>query len=150
MVFEGMLCRALPILIGLAVLTFVTAPAQADYEKIAVLEALDKITGRVFTLEAVIGSEVRFGRLRINPHRCFKAPPEQPPESVAFLEIRETRPDQDVLQLFTGWMFASSPGLSTLEHPIYDVIVLDCYSPSGSTDPTSVTIEPLPSTVSHE
>ncbi|MFP6717437.1 MAG: DUF2155 domain-containing protein [Alphaproteobacteria bacterium] len=114
------------------------------------LEALDKITGHVFTLEAVIGSEVQFGRLRINPHRCYKAPPEQPPESVAFLEIRETRPDQDALQLFTGWMFASSPGLSTLEHPIYDVIVLDCYSPSGSTGPPPVTIEPLPSTVSHE
>ena len=139
-----------PILIGLAALTLAIAPAQADYEKIAVLEVLDKITGHVFTLEAVIGSEVQFGRLRINPHRCYKAPPEQPPESVAFLEIRETRPDQDALQLFTGWMFASSPGLSTLEHPIYDVIVLDCYSPSGSTGPPPVTIEPLPSTVSHE
>lgn len=139
-----------PILIGLAALTLAIAPAQADYEKIAVLEALDKITGHVFTLEAVIGSEVQFGRLRINPHRCYKAPPEQPPESVAFLEIRETRPDQDALQLFTGWMFASSPGLSTLEHPIYDVIVLDCYSPSGSTGPPPVTIEPLPLTVSHE
>ena len=139
-----------PILIGLAALTLAIAPAQADYEKIAVLEVLDKITGHVFTLEAVIGLEVQFGRLRINPHRCYKAPPEQPPESVAFLEIREIRPDQDALQLFTGWMFASSPGLSTLEHPIYDVIVLDCYSPSGSTGPPPVTIEPLPSTVSHE
>ena len=67
-----------PIVIGLAALTLTIAPAQAGYEKIAVLEALDKITGRVFKLEAAIGSEVEFGRLRINPYKCYKSPPEQP------------------------------------------------------------------------
>ena len=135
---------------SIAALIFAIAPAAADYEEIAVLEALDKITGRVFKLEAAIGSEVEFGRLRINPYKCYKSPPEQPPESIAFLEIREARPNQEIRQVFSGWMFASSPGLSTLEHPIYDIVVLDCYSPSASTGAPPVTIEPLPPTASNE
>ena len=140
----------LSIFIGLNLLIFAIAPAYSDYENIALLEALDKITGNVFKLEAAIGSEVQFERLRIRPRKCFKAPPEEPPESAVFLEIREIRPDLDTVQLFTGWMFSSSPGLSTLEHPIYDVIVLDCYSPTASAAMPSVTIKPLPSTISKE
>ena len=131
-------------------LMLVIAPAKAAYEEIAILEALDKITGRVFTLEAAIGSEVEFGRLRINPYKCYKSPPEQPPESIAFLEIRETTPNQEIKRVFAGWMFASSPGLSTLEHPIYDIVVLDCYSPTPSTGTPPVTIESLPPTASNE
>ena len=131
-------------------LMFAIAPAETAYEEVAVLEALDKITGRVFKLEAAIGSEVEFGRLRINPYKCYKSPPEQPPESIAFLEIRETRPNHEIKQVFAGWMFASSPGLSTLEHPIYDIVVLDCYSPSASTGTPPVTIESLPPTASSE
>ena len=142
----------LPVPTSIAALMFAIAPVEAAYEEIAVLEALDKITGRVFKLEAAIGSEVEFGRLRINPYKCYKSPPEQPPESIAFLEIRETRPNQEIKQLFAGWMFASSPGLSTLEHPIYDIVVLDCYSPAASigTPPVTVTVEPLPPTASNE
>ena len=140
----------LSIFTGLNLLIFAIAPAYSDYESVTLLEALDKITGNVFKLEAAIDSEVQFGRLRIRPRKCFKAPPEQPPENAAFLEIREIHPDLKAVQLFTGWMFSSSPGLSTLEHPIYDVIVLDCYSPAASASVPSVTIEPLPSTISKE
>ena len=129
---------------------FAIAPTEAAYEEVALLEALDKITGRVFKLEAAIGSEVEFGRLKINPYKCYKSPPEQPPESIAFLEIRETRSNQEIKQVFAGWMFASSPGLSTLEHPIYDIVVLDCYSPGASTGTPPVTIESLPPAASNE
>ena len=80
-------------------LMFAIAPTEAAYEEVALLEALDKITGRVFKLEAAIGSEVEFGRLKINPYKCYKSPPEQPPESIAFLEIRETRSNQEIRQV---------------------------------------------------
>ena len=58
--------------------------------------------------------------------RCHKTPPEEPPESAAFLEIVDVRPDSPEVLLFSGWMFASSPAISALEHPVYDVWVVDC------------------------
>ena len=132
------------VITGLLVLFLWATPASTGYKDLVLIEALDKITGRVFKLEVAIGSEVQFGRLRIKPRKCFRSPPEEPPESIAFLEISETRENEEATKLFSGWMFSSSPGLSTLEHSVYDLIVLECYSPS-STDPVpSVTIESLP------
>ena len=78
------------------------------------------------------------------------APPEEPPESLAFLEISETRENEEAIQLFSGWMFSSSPGLSTLEHSVYDLIVLECYSPSSAEPVPSVTIESLPPALLNE
>jgi hypothetical protein len=92
----------------------------------ALLQGLDKVTARISTFEAPIGVEVRFGTLDIVAKRCVKAPPEDSPESSAFLDIQELRPDEAPRQLFSGWMFASSPALSALEHPVYDVWVKDC------------------------
>ena len=135
---------------GILAVLFLAIPVDADYKDIAIIEALDKITGRVFTLEVPTGSETQFGQLKIKQRKCFKAPPEQPPESIAFLEISEFRDGKDDRDWFTGWMFASSPGLSTLEHPVYDLIVLDCYSPDSSEPTPSVTIKPLPPTDSKE
>lgn len=111
------------------------------------LRALDKITGNATDLTARIGETVKFGRLVVTVRACYQSPPEDAPESAAFLEIKsqaaaaqprteaasasETRaagaatatPDG---LLFSGWMFASSPGLSALEHPTYDVWVISC------------------------
>ena len=92
----------------------------------AVLQGLDKITARVRPIELDIGETVAFGTLRITLRACRKAPPEDPPEAVAFVEIDEQRPPQFPLRVFSGWMFASSPALSALEHPVYDVWVTDC------------------------
>lgn len=92
----------------------------------AVLQALDKVTARVQELEVPVGGSVEFGAITITVRTCRKATPIDPPESVAFLEIDETRPDEADVRLFSGWMFASSPALSSLEHPVYDVWVLDC------------------------
>ena len=63
---------------------------------------------------------------------CQKRPPEEPPESAAFLEIREAKPDQKPILLFSGWMFASSPAVSALDNPVYDVWVLDCKTEGGT------------------
>jgi hypothetical protein len=92
----------------------------------AVLQTLDKITGRVRTVEAPIEQTIRFGTLDIMARVCRKRPPEETPESAAFLEIRDIKPGETPRTLFTGWMYASSPAVSALEHPVYDVWVIDC------------------------
>lgn len=100
----------------------------------AVLQTLDKITGRVRTVEAPIDQTIRFGTLDIMARTCRQRPPEEAPESAAFLEIREVKPGETPRTLYVGWMFASSPAVSALEHPVYDVWVIECRSssPSGS------------------
>lgn len=100
--------------------------AGATPMKIVVLRGLDKITAHVSTFDAPVGQTVTFGALRITARACDKHPPEETPESAAFLEIVETRPGEQPQSLFSGWMFASSPALSALEDPIYDLWVLDC------------------------
>src|SRR6516165_7730852 len=106
--------------------------AETIPEPVALLQGLDKITARVSKFEAPVGAPVRFGTLLIRVRDCEKNPPEETPESAAFLEIDEVRPGEVNLRVFSGWMFASSPALSALEHPVYDVNVLDCKTASGS------------------
>ncbi|NFV79738.1 DUF2155 domain-containing protein [Magnetospirillum aberrantis] len=93
---------------------------------VAVLQGLDKVTAHVVTIEAPVGQPVRFGTLEIIARSCKKRRPEENPESAAFLDIWELRPNQPAQSLFRGWMFASSPALSAMEHPVYDIRVLDC------------------------
>lgn len=98
----------------------------------ALLGGMDKVTGEVSRFEVRVGETAGFGSLQVTPRACRKTPPEEAPESASFLEI-----DDDVgnERVFSGWMFASSPGVSALEHPVYDVWVLDCVN--GSLDPAS-------------
>jgi hypothetical protein len=91
-----------------------------------VLQALDKITARVQPITVPIGTTVTFGTLAITPRQCNKRPPDEPPDAAAFLEIAELLPDQPPQRIFSGWMFASTPALNALEHPVYDIWVLDC------------------------
>ena len=114
-------------------LTAVPMPVLAQTAKApgALLRGLDKVTARITTFGAPIDQEVRFGTLRILAHTCRKRPPEETPEVAVFLEIDEERPGvAGRLTLFSGWMFASSPALSALEHPVYDVWVIDCSATS--------------------
>jgi len=90
------------------------------------LQGLDKVTARVFPIRAEVGQLIQFGTLEIIVRQCFINPPEEPPESAGFLEIVEVRPGENPQWLFRGWMFASSPALSALEHPVYDVWVVEC------------------------
>jgi hypothetical protein len=99
---------------------------MAQERRIVELRGLDKVTARISRLEIEIGENIRFGTLEITPRTCSKRPPEEPPEVTAFLEITENRPGLEAQRLFSGWMFASSPALSALEHPVYDVWVTDC------------------------
>jgi hypothetical protein len=106
--------------------------ADTISEPVAVLQGLDKITARVSEIDAPVGKKVQFGNLSILVRDCEKNPPEDRPESAAFVEIDETPPGKSSVRQFSGWMFASSPALSALENPVYDVIVLDCKGASGS------------------
>ena len=103
------------------------SPGASDLSlDVAVLQGLDKVTARVVTIEAPVGRPVRFGTLEIIARSCKKRRPEENPESAAFLDIWELRANQPAQSLFRGWMFASSPALSAMEHPVYDIRVLDC------------------------
>jgi len=103
-----------------------------DPMPLALLQGLDKITARTSTFMARVGETTRFGQLEVTLRSCRKAPPIEPPESAAFLDIRELRPDEGPVDLFRGWMFASSPALSAMEHPVYDVWVVDCRNEDSS------------------
>jgi hypothetical protein len=93
----------------------------------AVLQGLDKVTARITTLEADLGKTVTFGSLEITVRRCQRSRPDQKLERAAFLEIVDIDPTTKKRVLkFSGWMFASNPALSALEHPVYDVWVKDC------------------------
>jgi len=108
------------------------APADPDLSfEVALLQGLDKVTARVQTIEAPVGVPVHFGSLEIIARACKKRRPEDQPESAAFLDIWELRPGAPAATLFRGWMFASSPALSAMEHPVYDLWVLDCRPAAG-------------------
>jgi hypothetical protein len=96
----------------------------------AVLQGLDKITARIRRLPIKVGQTVAFGTLSIEVDACRKAPPEDPPESAAFLKITEGHAGAPKT-VFTGWMFASSPALSAMDHPVYDIWVVDCGAESA-------------------
>jgi hypothetical protein len=112
---------------GLSVLAAVLSPSvSATQYNMAVLQGLDKVTARVSTFNAPIGQTVTFGTLEIIARTCDKRPPEETPESAAFVDIWEARPGERAISVYRGWMFASSPALAAMEHPVYDVWVLDC------------------------
>ncbi len=125
---------ALWLLASVALSLTVADQAAAKAYPIAVLRALDKVTARVTTLEAPVNQSVFFGDLEIVARRCDKRPPEEVPESAAFLEIYETVDGDTIVNVFSGWMFASSPGLSAMEHRVYEVWVIDCRS-NAATSP---------------
>ncbi len=93
----------------------------------AVLQALDKVTGRISPISLNVGDVTRFGTLNISVRSCQKTPPTEQPESAVFIEVWEKDRDADESHwVFSGWMFASSPALSAMDHAIYDVWVIDC------------------------
>jgi hypothetical protein len=91
-----------------------------------ILLALNKVTARSQTIKAPIGNVMRFGTIEIVAHNCWKSAQEDRPENAALLEISEIKQGEPPTQIFLGWMFSSSPAVSSLEHPFYDVTVVAC------------------------
>jgi hypothetical protein len=106
-------------------------------KRVAELQGLDKVTARTQRFYAPVGEATRFGTLSITVGDCLVNVPEAPPESVAYLTIVDNKPGQAAEKLFAGWMFASTPSLSALDHGVYDVRVLSCTMAQGSSPPSS-------------
>ncbi len=101
-------------------------PVDTASDRKAVIRALDKVTMRMQEFEMAMDQSVHFGALDIRVRACQANPPELAPENAAFLQISETRPNNKKVQVFSGWMYGSSPALNALEHPVYDVWVMAC------------------------
>lgn len=114
-----------------AVTTTVGARSEPIANPIAVFSGLDKITAIIRQFEVPVGKTVLFGTLEVTPRVCNTRPPIEPPKTTAFVEINERRHEGKPRRIFTGWMFADSPGLHGVEHPVYDVWLVDCKTASG-------------------
>ncbi len=115
------------------------AREMTEYPRVK-LQSLDKATARTMTFDAEVGSTLKFGPLYIKVQTCQKSSPIDEPESAAFLQVWEVDTDDKSEWVFSGWMFASSPGLSSMNHPIYDVWVLDCMkAPNDKADLSEAT-----------
>jgi len=124
-----MLRRPLRLVGALALAAFGAAgAAQADKLKnpTAVFSGLDKITGRIISFEVAVDETVQFGALQLTPRVCYTRPPTENANTTAFLEVDEVTLESKYRRIFTGWMFASSPGLHAVEHAVYDVWLTDC------------------------
>ncbi|HTV89271.1 MAG TPA: DUF2155 domain-containing protein [Stellaceae bacterium] len=111
-------------------------------EPVAVLQGLDKVTARVSKFDAPVGQPVTFGTLSIVVRDCEKSTPEERPENAAFLRIDDNRPGEAPVRRFSGWMFSSSPALSALEHPVYDVNLLECMGAASPPAAAAATSKP--------
>ena len=116
---------------GFALLLLIgSGAAQADWieGETATIQALDKLTARISTLKVQIDTPARFGTLSVVVRRCAYHPPEEPPEDAAFIEVVDNGHDAEKppKPVFNGWMFASSPAVSAIEHPVYDLTLLSC------------------------
>ena len=124
------------------------AVAQKQESEIAVFAALDKVTARISHLEITIGQTVRFGALKVTPRVCYTRPPTEPPLTSAFVEVEEIKLNGEEQRIFTGWMFAQSPGLHAIEHPVFDVWLTDCKMEAGEASPGNAEKSAVPDNAS--
>lgn len=121
-------------LLGLATFTIAAAlcafagPVRADRitHPTAVFSGLDKITGRIISFEVASNETVQFGSLQITERACYTRPATEAPQTTAFAEVEEIDAKKQYKRIFSGWMFAASPGLNPIEHPVYDIWLTDC------------------------
>jgi hypothetical protein len=121
-----------PLTVG-ALLLVAGAPgaiAERIENTVAVFAALDKVTARISKLEVPLNQTVRFGSLNVTPRSCYSRPATEPPKTTTFVQVDEILLDGAEKRLFTGWMFAESPGLNAVEHPVFDVWLTQCRQPS--------------------
>lgn len=132
---RGALRLLLAAMIVPAVLLIMSPIRDALAEKIendvAVFAALDKVTARISHLQVPIGEQVRFGALVVTPRVCFSRDPTEPPLTSGFVEVDEIKLNGETQRIFTGWMFAESPGLHAVEHPVFDVWLTACKTSEG-------------------
>jgi hypothetical protein len=114
-------------------------PAQDSRiaNKVAVFSGIDKITGRIITFDIYINETVQFGALQVTPRVCYTEDETQNPKADTFVEVDEITLDRKIRRIFTGWMFADSPGLNAVDHPVYDVWLKGCRMNSDVPPPSA-------------
>ncbi len=112
-----------------------TAEAARITNPVAVFSGIDKITGRITTFDVYIGETVQFGALQVTPRVCYSRDDTEAPKTDTFVEVDEITLDRKIRRIFTGWMFADSPGLNAVEHPVYDVWLNSCKAKSDLPPP---------------
>jgi hypothetical protein len=100
-------------------------------DPVATFSGLDKITGRIISFDVAIDETVQFGALQVTPRVCYTRPPTVAPLTTSFVEVDEITLDNKIRRIFSGWMYADSPGLHAVEHAVYDVWLTDCKAASG-------------------
>jgi hypothetical protein len=120
---------------------FIEPPTQKLPNTSALFSGLDKITGRIINFDVAIGETVQFGALQVTPRACYTRPPTESANTDAFVEVDEVTLQGEVKRIFTGWMFASSPGLHGVEHAIYDVWLTNC---KGAVQTVTAAPDPAP------
>ncbi len=110
-------------------------PAEKISNQVAVFSGLDKITGRIISFDVYIDETVQFGALQVTPRVCYSRPSTEAPLTDAFVEVDEITLNRKVRRIFSGWMFADSPGLHAVDHAVYDVWLTDCSSTSSVAPP---------------
>lgn len=116
------------VLLLTALATLAAGEARADKiaHPIAVFSGLDKITGRIISFEVATNETVQFGSLQITERACYTSPATEAPQTVTFAQVDEVDAKKQYKRIFSGWMFAASPGLNGIEHPVYDIWLTDC------------------------
>ncbi|WP_425356409.1 DUF2155 domain-containing protein [Xaviernesmea rhizosphaerae] len=118
------------------------ASAARVSNPVAVFSGIDKITGRITTFDVYIGETVQFGALQVTPRVCYSRDDTEAPKTTTFVEVDEITLDRKIRRIFTGWMFADSPGLNAVEHPVYDVWLKDCKAKSDLPPPDTAQAKP--------
>jgi len=126
--------------------TVIETPTEKIENGRADFAGLDKITGRTIKFDAAVGETVQFGALQVTARACYTRPPTEPTNTDAFVEVDEVTLQGEIKRIFTGWMFASSPGLNAVEHPIYDVWLTGCEQPLTGPVAESTPYPPPPGT----
>lgn len=111
------------------------AAAERITNPVAEFAGIDKITGRIITFDVYINETVQFGALQVTPRICYSRPQEEEPKTDSFVEVDEITLDRKIRRIFTGWMFAESPGLNAVEHAVYDVWLKSCKQKSDVPPP---------------
>jgi len=119
----------------LAVIASSVAQAQSQRieNAVAVFSALDKVTATIEKLEVPIGETTTFAALKVTPRVCLTSPATDQPKTTSFVQVEETQLDGSETRIFSGWMFAQSPGLNAVEHPVFDVWLTGCKGPAERT-----------------
>lgn len=126
--------RTLAAFLGLLVMC-ASARAERISNPIAVFSGLDKITGTTTSFEVKVGEEKQFGALLVKASVCFTRPVTEEPKTTSFVQVDEIGLNKERRRIFSGWMFAQSPGLNAVEHPIYDVWLVNCKDPNAPPPP---------------